>query len=222
VPTTLLYLVRHGEAGPTPDADRADAGLADHTGGPADRRGPGDHANHGLTARGRDQAELLGARLAAVHARAGIDVIRHSPLRRAAQTAQLLSAHLPGVPVEVSEHLRDRTPILTGDEAAPIPPQYLPFLAAVPDPERDPGAVRLREAVAALARPGAGDRAEVLVTHAFVLGWLIRHALDAPPWRWIGLNPSNCGLTVIEVADRREPRLVRYDDVGHLECGHLG
>jgi len=198
MPTTLLYLVRHAEAEPTPDDD---------------------HAGAGLSARGRRQAELLGTRLAGIHDRSRIDVVRHSPLQRATQTAHLLAAHLPGVPLEASEHLRDRTPILTGDEAAQVPPRYRPFLAAVPEPERDVGAARLREAVAALAGPvdpGSPDRAEVLVTHAFVLGWFVRHVLDAPPWRWIGLNPSNCGLTVIELADHREPWLVRYDDVGHL------
>ena len=29
------------------------------------------------------------------------------------------------------------------------------------------------------------------VTHNFLIGWLIRDALDAPKWRWIGLNHAN-------------------------------
>jgi broad specificity phosphatase PhoE len=64
----LLYLVRHGE--PDHQAGQADPGLSDL---------------------GREQAGRLGRRLAGVP----FDVIRHSPLRRAAQTdrCELLVTH---------------------------------------------------------------------------------------------------------------------------------
>ncbi len=189
--TTRLYLVRHGRQ---------------------EHSGDGEHSDTGLSATGRQQAHLLGARLAGQE----FDILRHSPLRRAAETAQVLGEHLPGVPIEGTQLLRDRTPALVGDEATPIPPRYRAFLESVPAAERDTGAVRLREAVAELLRPRGADRTELLVTHAFVLGWFVRHALDAPAWRWIGLNPSTCGLTQVEVSAERGVRLVGYDDIGHL------
>ena len=39
---------------------------------------------------------------------------------------------------------------------------------------------------------GAEDRHELLITHNFVIGWFVRHTLDAQVWRWIGLNQANC------------------------------
>jgi len=41
------------------------------------------------------------------------------------------------------------------------------------------------------------DRHELIVTHNFLIGWFVRHALAAPDWRWLGLNQGNCALTVI-------------------------
>ncbi|MEK8109093.1 hypothetical protein NKG94_38720 [Micromonospora sp. M12] len=34
---------------------------------------------------------------------------------------------------------------------------------------------------------------ELVVTHTFLIGWLVRHALDAPERRWLGLNSHNAG-----------------------------
>ncbi|WP_250035992.1 phosphoglycerate mutase family protein [Paractinoplanes maris] len=65
-----------------------------------------------LSATGRRQAALLGERLAG----AGITRISHSPLARAAETASIVAAALPGVPVEVADELTDSDP--TDDPAA--------------------------------------------------------------------------------------------------------
>jgi hypothetical protein len=49
-----------------------------------------------------------------------------------------------------------------------------------------------------------------------VIGWFVRDALDAPSWRWLGLNQYNSGLTVIRyTGDGRRP-LVTFNDVDHL------
>ena len=60
----------------------------------------------GLTPAGRQQAALLGARLAG----AGITRISHSPLVRAVETARIVGEHLPGVPVEEALELDDLVP----------------------------------------------------------------------------------------------------------------
>jgi probable phosphoglycerate mutase len=174
---TVLHLVRHGEQDP---------------------------AGAGLTGRGREQARLVGQRLAG----APLSGIHHSPVRRAAETADVVSAQLPGVPVHPCEQLTDRTPIPAG-----YPAEYGDFLASVPAAERDEGAVLLRRAVKHLADLG-GEH--LLVTHNFVIGWFVRHALDAPDWRWIGLNQHNCGLTTIRYRDGHRPQLVTFNDTGHL------
>jgi serine/threonine-protein phosphatase PGAM5 len=189
---TLLYLVRHAEQ---------DSGS-----------GAGDDAGTGLSALGEQQARHLGQRLAAVP----FDVIRHSPLRRAERTAQILGSHLPGVPVVSSDLLRDRTPVPSAGQAATVPPPYRAFLGRVPADERDLGGERLNAAFAQLAVTAADDRYELLVTHNFVIGWFIRHVLDAPPWRWIGLNQFNAALTIIQIESGLPPMLISFNDIGHL------
>jgi probable phosphoglycerate mutase len=151
---TLLYLVRHGEQGP----------------------------DGGLSELGREQARLLGRRLA-------------------------------GVPAHTCALVADRTPV-PGHENG-YPERYRSFLDGVPEDERDEDAVQLRAAVEHFGVTGTEDRRELLVTHNFVIGWFVRHALDAPTWRWIGLNQANCGLTVIEWR-AGEARLASFNDVGHL------
>ena len=186
--STLLYLVRHGEHEHDDDPDP------------------------GLTRLGEQQARLLGQRLADVP----FDVVRHSPLRRAAQTAQIVAGCRPPVPVTSSELLRDRTPLPAADQPDTVPPRYRPFLAKVPPGEGDPGARHLNAAIEQLTAVGADDRCELLVTHDFVIGWLVRYALDAPWWRWIGLNSFSCSLTILEIHAGAPPMLVSFNDIGHL------
>jgi serine/threonine-protein phosphatase PGAM5 len=189
--STLLYLVRHAEQAHSPAGDEPDGGIS---------------------ALGEQQAHRLGRRLANVP----FDVVRHSPLRRAVQTAQILASYLPGIPVNCSELLRDRTPIPSASQAGMVPLQYRPFLGNIPAAERDTGAAHLTAAVEQLAIVDAGNRHELLVTHNFVIGWFVRHALDAPAWRWMGLNQFNCALTIIEIQPHLPPMLITFNDIGHL------
>ena len=190
--STLLYLVRHGEQQRAPGDDE-DPGL-------------------GLSALGAEQARQLGRRLASVR----LDVVRHSPARRAAETAAILSRYLPDVPVRESELLTDRTPVPAPGQQESVPAEYRWFLDTVPAQERDPGGARLDAAVKRLAVTADTDRCELLVTHNFVIGWFVRHVMAAPWWRWMGLNQVNCGLTIIKVSDGEPPALVTFNDPGHL------
>ena len=56
----------------------------------------------------------------------------------------------------------------------------------------------------------------LVITHAFVVGWFVRHALDAPEWRWAGLQPANASVTVVQFSDTRPPMLLAFNDVAHL------
>lgn len=67
-----------------------------------------------------------------------------------------------------------------------------------------------------LAVTGANDRRELLITHNFVIGWFVRHALDAPAWRWMGLNRAHCALTIIQIGPGLPPILIAFNDAGHL------
>ncbi len=191
--TRYLYVARHGEA----SADESE-----------------------LTDRGRRQAVLLGRRLRDIP----ISMIHHGPLPRATQTAQLIGEQLDGVPVRVSELAGDYVPYMPGREE--LPPEsadyLLRFLGQFPAEERAHGTRLGLEALARFTGPVEGDeegdetRHELVVTHNFLVGWLVRAALDAPKWRWLGLNHCNAALTVIRYAPGRPSSVLLYNDMGHL------
>ncbi len=187
--TRYLYLARHGEASPDETT---------------------------LTESGRRQAVLLGERLRS----APLSAIHHGPLPRAKQTAQLISAQLAGTPLHQSELAGDYVPYLPTKEE--LPPDcadtMLAFLAQVSEEERNRGPELARRALAEFTGPvdGDHDRHELIVTHNFLIAWLIRAALDSPEWRWMGLNHGNAALTVIRYAPGRPSSVLLCNDMGHL------
>ncbi|MFJ6442028.1 histidine phosphatase family protein [Streptomyces sp. NPDC091649] len=184
-----LYLTRHGHA------------IADES---------------TLTEAGRRQADLLGKRLR----EAPITAIHHGPLTRAEQTARLIGERLAGVPLVPSEPAGDYIPYLPRRQE--LPPESadetLSRLAGFPAAERERGPGLAQEALARFTGTVEGDepRHELLVTHNFLIGWLVRAALDAPKWRWLGINHANAALTVIRYAPGRTPALLLFNDTGHL------
>jgi probable phosphoglycerate mutase len=186
--TRYLYLARHGEA------------SADET---------------TLTESGRRQAVLLGERLQ----NTPLSAIHHGPLPRTQQTAQLISAQLDAVPLHQSELAGDYIPYLpTAEELPPDSADaMLRFLAQFPEEERNGGPLA-REALAEFTGPVDGDRPrhELIVTHNFLIGWLVRAALDAPEWRWMGLNHGNAALTAIRYAPGRPSSVLFHNDMRHL------
>jgi probable phosphoglycerate mutase len=190
-----LYLVRHGEQ--------------------ADVPGGGDHDAAPLSDLGRQQSRLLGQRLRGIE----FTDIYHSPMRRAAETAELIGGFLPGVPVRYSPLLADAVPS-AAEPATATPPVHWPaataFVGRIDPDEIAAGSRQVAAALSSFARPSTGDERELLVTHNFVIAWFVRAAMDAPDWRWLGLNQYNCGLTVLSYRVDAPPALLCYNDVGHL------
>jgi broad specificity phosphatase PhoE len=167
-----------------------------------------------LTGIGRRQAGLLGERLAGVP----VDAVWHSPLPRAAASAHELARRLPNTPVSEAAELIDHVPYVP--TPAETPPSWAGFFDGYDDAEAASGHQLAEALVARFAKvPGAtaeGDAHEVLITHAYPIAWLVRHALDAPPSRWLGLNSANTALTVIEYRDALPPTVVMFNDMSHL------
>jgi len=115
-----------------------------------------------------------------------------APLPRAAQTAELIAASLPGVPVSACDLAGDYLP--SDPDPAGLPPSYARFVASFPAAERTEGPRRAAAALERFARPGGpdGDEYELVVTHNFLAGWLVSQAMAGPPWRWLGVNQMNC------------------------------
>ncbi|MEU9325375.1 histidine phosphatase family protein [Streptomyces canus] len=187
--TRYLYLVRHGEA------------LPDES---------------GLTQAGRQQATLLGRRLQDIP----FTAVHHSPLPRAAQTARLIRDQLKNVPLLVSEVAGDYVPYVPPRDE--LPPEsadfYLRFLSDTTDDEREQGAALALQALDLFTGPvdGEADQHELVVTHNFLVAWLVRDAMHAPKWRWLGLNHGNAALTVIRYAPGRAASVLVSNDMRHL------
>ncbi|MFC8430315.1 histidine phosphatase family protein [Streptomyces sp. NPDC057253] len=187
--TRYLYLARHGEA------------LPDES---------------GLSRVGRRQATLLGRRLRDVP----LTAVHHGPLPRATQTARLIHDQLENVPLLISDLADDYVPYVP--PAAELPAEsadfYLRFLADTTDEERERGAVLAGRALDLFTGPvdGDEDRHELVVTHNFLVAWLVRDALHAPKWRWLGLNHANAALTVIRYPPDRAPAVLVTNDMRHL------
>ncbi|MBE8519269.1 histidine phosphatase family protein [Amycolatopsis sp. H6(2020)] len=161
-----------------------------------------------LTDVGQRQSELLGERLAGLP----VDAVWHSPLSRAVRSAQIVGKHLPGVTVQEAEELIDHVPYVPDE----MPPAWAGFFNGYDATEAASGA-RLADAlIDRFARPAETETHEVLVTHAYPVAWLARHALDAPPARWVGLSCGNTALTAIEYRGGLAPTLLLYNDMGHL------
>ena len=155
--------------------------------------GIGHAADGGLSQLGREQADRLGQRLRAVP----FSAIHHSPLARAAQTADVIAGHLPKVPRHACGFTADRTPVPSAGQRDRYPGRWLAWLDGVPRDERDEDATALEAAVGHFGTTGDHERSELLITHNFVIGSVVRHVLDAPLWRWIGLNQANCAITMV-------------------------
>ncbi|MEV6326115.1 histidine phosphatase family protein [Streptomyces sp. NPDC051909] len=180
------------------------------------RHGQATDDESALTEAGRRQAGLLGERLRGVP----LAAVHHGPLARAEETARLVAERLDGVPLKRDEAAGDYVPYLPKREELPAESAdaMLGFLAGFPAEEREQGPGLAAAALARFTGPVAGDepRHELVVTHNFLIGWLVRAALDAPEARWMGLNHANAALTVIRYAPGRAPALLLFNDTGHL------
>jgi serine/threonine-protein phosphatase PGAM5 len=172
-----------------------------------------DSQDPGLSAPGRDQARALGERLRHLsYAR-----LLHSPRARARETAEVLAELFDDVTPEECELLDDRTPFPSAATRDEYPLGVQSWLEHVPANERDEDACVLSVAVSQLASEAVAASAPLLlVTHGFVIGWFVRAALDAPTWRWVGLNSANTGITTVRYLPDGTALLVAFNDTGHL------
>lgn len=166
-----------------------------------------------LTPAGHEQARLLGKRLAHLP----LTAVWHSPLARAAATGRELDVFLSGsAPVAEAPELIDHVPYVPPIDDTPA--AWVPFFDGYDRDEAAAGNRIARSLTERFAVPPEGDQDlhEILITHAYPVAWLIRHALAAPPERWLGLNTANTGLTVIEYRTGMPPSITMFNELSHL------
>ncbi len=93
-----------------------------------------------LSEAGRRQADALGRRIAGI----SFAAIHHGPLPRATETAHLVAAHLPGVPVYATEEVGDYLPY--APDTAAFPPSIKRFIDSYTPDEQAAGADLARAA----------------------------------------------------------------------------
>ncbi|MGO1481552.1 histidine phosphatase family protein [Brachybacterium sp. AOP42-C2-15] len=166
-----------------------------------------------LTERGREQCRRLGRRLAGCP----IDVVWHSPLPRATDSAAVIARSLPHVLVDEAAELIDHIPCVP--DLAAVTPPWAGFFDGFGAEEAAAGSRIARSLTERFARAHTAEARpthEVLITHAYSIAWMVRDALGAPPESWMSLaGMPNAALTVIEYDDG--PPLVHF--VG--ESSHL-
>jgi broad specificity phosphatase PhoE len=182
--TRFLYLVRHGQM----------------------QKGEmQDELGNGLTALGRRQARRAGRRLSDLP----VDVIHHSPLRRAAETAAIVHAHLPQAPLQMS-------PLL--EECLPGWPIHVrQYFQNTPRAEVERGRVRAERALLKFFRPTRGaDRHEIVVAHGNIIRYFLLSVLGAKPKMWTHCDIHNAGLSEVQVLPDGVMMVTALNDTGHL------
>lgn len=162
-----------------------------------------------LTPLGREQAELTGSRLAALGLK--YDVLIHSSMARATETANIISKHLPGVELLSCDLLREGAPI------EPVPPVT----------HWKPDAVQYHEDGARIeaafrryihrADPKQKeDSYEIIVCHANVIRYFVCRALQFPPEGWLRMGLNNGSITWLTIRPSGRVALRTLGDAGFM------
>ncbi|XP_032803277.1 serine/threonine-protein phosphatase PGAM5, mitochondrial [Petromyzon marinus] len=173
--------------------------------------GPTDEQRF-LTDTGREQAELTGQRLASL----GFPYTRivHSSMRRAIETAQIISTHLPDVALSSSDLLR---------EGMPIPPE--PPMRPKPDFQYFTDGARIEAAFRQFihrAEPEQqADSYEIIVCHANVIRYFVCRALQFPPEGWLRMSLDNGSITWLAVRPSGRVGLRSLGDSGFMPATKL-
>lgn len=169
----ILYLVRHGQL----DMDAYEE----------------NPRTAGLTAFGRRQAYFTARRLDALD----VSVIHCSTIRRALETAEIISRRFPAIPVRRSQLLRE------------IPgPDNVQFAD---------GINRADQVLARYFRPVRGkERVEIVVCHGNLIRCLACRVLGIAPELFGSLGTSLCGITQVHISPEGNMHLFCCNDTGHL------
>lgn len=162
-----------------------------------------------LTPLGREQAELTGERLAALGLK--YDVLIHSTMSRATETAHIISKYLPGIELLSCDLLREGAPI------EPVPPVT----------HWKPDAVQYHEDGARIeaafrryihrADPKQKeDSYEIIVCHANVIRYFVCRALQFPPEGWLRMGLNNGSITWLTIRPSGRVALRALGDSGFM------
>ncbi|XP_030273472.1 serine/threonine-protein phosphatase PGAM5, mitochondrial isoform X4 [Sparus aurata] len=161
-----------------------------------------------LTPLGREQAELTGQRLAALGLK--YDILIHSSMARATETANIISKHLPGVELLSCDLLREGAPI------EPVPPvtHWKPDAVYHEDGARIEAA--FRRYIHRADPKQKEDSFEIIVCHANVIRYFVCRALQFPPEGWLRMGLNNGSITWLTIRPSGRVALRTLGDSGFM------
>ncbi|XP_057686884.1 serine/threonine-protein phosphatase PGAM5, mitochondrial isoform X2 [Corythoichthys intestinalis] len=161
-----------------------------------------------LTPLGREQAELTGHRLSALGLK--YDVLIHSSMARATETAHIISKHLPGVELLSCDLLREGAPI------EPVPPvtHWKPDAVYHEDGARIEAA--FRRYIHRAEPKQKEDSYEIIVCHANVIRYFVCRALQFPPEGWLRMGLNNGSITWLTIRPSGRVALRTLGDAGFM------
>ncbi|XP_078027035.1 serine/threonine-protein phosphatase PGAM5, mitochondrial isoform X2 [Epinephelus lanceolatus] len=163
-----------------------------------------------LTPLGREQAEFTGKRLAELGLK--YDVLIHSSMARATETANIISKHLSGLGVELvsCDLLREGAPI------EPVPPvtHWKPDAVYHEDGARIEAA--FRRYIHRADPKQKEDSYEIIVCHANVIRYFVCRALQFPPEGWLRMGLNNGSITWLTIRPSGRVALRTLGDAGFM------
>ncbi|KAM6944185.1 serine/threonine-protein phosphatase PGAM5, mitochondrial isoform 4-T4 [Lycodopsis pacificus] len=161
-----------------------------------------------LTPLGREQAEFTGQRLAALGLK--YDVMIHSSMARATETANIISKHLSGVELVSCDLLREGAPI------EPVPPvtHWKPDAVYHEDGARIEAA--FRRYIHRADPKQKEDSYEIIVCHANVIRYFVCRALQFPPEGWLRMGLNNGSITWLTIRPSGRVALRTLGDAGFM------
>ncbi|KAM9393135.1 serine/threonine-protein phosphatase PGAM5, mitochondrial isoform 2-T2 [Pholidichthys leucotaenia] len=161
-----------------------------------------------LTPLGREQAELTGQRLAALGLK--YDIVIHSSMTRATETANIISKYLPGVELVSCDLLREGAPI------EPVPPvtHWKPDAVYHEDGARIEAA--FRRYIHRADPKQKEDSYEIIVCHANVIRYFVCRALQFPPEGWLRMGLNNGSITWLTIRPSGRVALRTLGDAGFM------
>jgi serine/threonine-protein phosphatase PGAM5 len=177
-----IILVRHGHY--IPDS-------ADSTPGP------------GLSPLGIAQAKLVAARLSSMH----FDAVYASPMTRAAETAKIIAADLPGAKIETVKDLEECTPRTRREE----------IIAREKPEDMTACAQRLDALFGEKFVPSIGPaQRDLIVAHGNVIRYLVTRALGVDTAAWLEMSVAHASMTTILIEADGRFKLIALGDSGHI------
>ncbi|XP_062930180.1 serine/threonine-protein phosphatase PGAM5, mitochondrial isoform X1 [Mobula hypostoma] len=162
-----------------------------------------------LTSLGREQAELTGQRLASLGL--NYDILIHSSMTRAKETAAIIRKHLPGVETMSCDLLREGAPIEPDPPVSHWKPEAMQYHE---DGARIEAAFRRYIHRADLKQQN--DSYEIIVCHANVIRYFVCRALQFPPEGWLRMCLNNGSITWLTIRPNGRVALRTLGDTGFM------